>query len=372
MTADDSQARPSTLVTARLPWLIGAGSLLVYLLTLNHWVSLHSLGTVARISGWLWRTELDKPLTTALLYPFRFLPEPSIPLALNLFTAACAALTLVLLARSVSLLPHDLSPSEPFPKLQSPTMLSTPTAWIPPLLATLLCGLQLSFWEHATSASGEMIDLLVFAYVIRCLLEFRIDQNQSWLSRAACIYGAGMANNWAMIGFFPIFVAAILRAKGYGPFRERSFLLRMTGWGLAGLSLYLLLPTVASFSAHGQVDFWTALKAHLKSQMEILGYFRRSAFRALAVASVLPILVLSIRWKSHTLQCGDDTRLGVFLTRAMVHLVHALVLVSSLWLALDPAFSPRHLGLGTPNPAYYYVRSVALGEGEEYILLFWS
>src|SRR5437867_2281499 len=254
MTDDGSQVRSSPFVTVRLPWLIGAGGLLVYLLTLNHWVSLHSLGTVARISGWLWRPELDKPLTIALLFPFRFLPQASIPLALNLFTALCAALTLVLLARSVSLLPHDLAPNQPFQKIQAPAILSIPTAWMPPLLAALLCGLQVSFWEHATSASGEMIDLLVFAYVIRCLLEFRIDQKQSWLSRAAWIYGAGMANNWAMIGFFPIFVSAILRAKGYGPFRERKFLLRMIAWGLAGLSLYLLLPTVASLSSHGQVD----------------------------------------------------------------------------------------------------------------------
>ncbi len=370
MTADGSQVRSSTFVTIRLPWVIGVGGLLVYLLTLNHWVSFHSLGTTARISGWLWRPELENPLTAALLYPFHFLPETAIPLALNLFTAVCAALTLVLLARSVSLLPHDLAPNQPFQKVQTPTILSTPTAWIPPLLAALLCGLQLSFWEHATSASGEMIDLLVFAYVIRCLLEFRVDQKQSWLSRAACIYGAGMANNWAMIGFFPIFVAAILRAKGYGPFRERPFLMRMIAWGLAGLSLYLLLPTVASLFSHGQVDFWTALKAHLKSQKEILGYFRRPAFRALAVASVLPVLVLSIRWKSHSLQFADDTPLGVFLTKAMVHLVHGLVLVSSLWIALDPTFSPRNLGLGTALLTYYYLSALAFGYCTGYFLLF--
>src|SRR2546428_6319999 len=280
MIIEGTEAGANRFITARLPWLIGAGGLLVYLTTLNHWVSLHSLGTVARTSGWLWRPLLYQPLTAALLYPFRFLPEAWIPLALNLFMAICAALVLLLLARSVALLPHDLTRNEPFPKDQPPAILSIRTSWVPPLLAAMLCGLQLSFWEHATSASGEMIDLLVFAYVIRCLLEFRLDQSQAWLSRAACVYGAGMANNWAMIGFFPVFVAAILRSKGYGPFRERPFLTRMIAWGLAGLGLYLLLPTTASLSSHGQVDFWTALKAHLKSQKEILGYFHRPAFRA--------------------------------------------------------------------------------------------
>jgi len=69
MTVDGSQVRSSTFVTVRLPWLVGAGGLLVYFLTLNHWVSLHSLGTVARTSGWLWRPELDNPSTLRSFIP---------------------------------------------------------------------------------------------------------------------------------------------------------------------------------------------------------------------------------------------------------------------------------------------------------------
>jgi len=48
-----------------------------------------------------------------------------------------------------------------------------------------------------------MLDLLLFAYVIRNLLEFRLDGRESWLLKASLVYGAGMTNNWAMIGFFP-------------------------------------------------------------------------------------------------------------------------------------------------------------------------
>src|ERR1700693_1722693 len=103
-------------VTTILPCLVGAGGLVVYLLTLDHWVSLLSLGSVARVSGWLWRPATGEPLTFALLAPFRCLPEAWIPLALNLFTAACAATVLGLLARSVSLLRYDLSPDQPFLK----------------------------------------------------------------------------------------------------------------------------------------------------------------------------------------------------------------------------------------------------------------
>src|SRR5438477_6655848 len=179
MKVEAAEIPAATQVRRSLPWLIGAGGLFLFLMTLSHWISYKSLGTVARVSGWTWRPELNHPLTFALLLPFRLLPEAWIPLALNLFTALCAALVLVLLARSVALLPHDLAPDKPLRKASAPNLLATRGAWVPPVLAAIVCALGLSFWEHATSATGEMLDLLVFACVIRCLLEFRLHQNQN-------------------------------------------------------------------------------------------------------------------------------------------------------------------------------------------------
>src|SRR5258708_15613665 len=99
---------PKIRFTTRvMPWLAGAGALVVYLFTLNHWVSSGNLLQVAKASGWVWQAELVEPLSWLLTYPFRWLPLPAIPLALNLFAALCAFLTLALLARSVALLPHD-------------------------------------------------------------------------------------------------------------------------------------------------------------------------------------------------------------------------------------------------------------------------
>ena len=37
-----------------LPWLLGAAMLVVYLCTLNPWVTLLNLGEVANVSGWTW------------------------------------------------------------------------------------------------------------------------------------------------------------------------------------------------------------------------------------------------------------------------------------------------------------------------------
>jgi hypothetical protein len=33
--------------------------------------------------------------------------------------------------------------------------LTTRSAWLPPVLAVLVCGLQFTFWEHATNFTGE-------------------------------------------------------------------------------------------------------------------------------------------------------------------------------------------------------------------------
>lgn len=361
---------PEKFVPIVLPWVVGGAGLLIYLITLDKWVSLYSIGTVARVSGWDWRPELSQPLTFLLLYPSRWLPDSWIPLALNCFAAFCGGLVLVLLARSVALLRHDLTPDDPLFKSKPVSVLSTPTAWIPPVLAGIVCGLQLSFWEHATSFSGEMVDLLVFAYVIRCLLEFRVSQNESWLSWCALVYAAGMANNWALIGYLPIFLAALLWITSFGIIYNKRLVLRMALYGSAGLSLYLLLPALRHFSSPAEFDFWAALKANLRHQKEGLSLLLRPAFRVLALTSLLPMLVLSIRWKSHTVQSGDDSRLGVFLTKATGHLVHGLFFVISLWIALDPTFSPRNLNLGMPMLTYYYLSSLVAGYCAGYFLLF--
>src|SRR5437879_1448209 len=144
------------------------------------------------------------------------------------------------------------------------------------VLAVIICGLQLTFWEHATSASPAMLNLLVFAYVIRCVLEFRIDQRESWLTRAAFVYGLGITNNWAMIGFFPILLAALIWIRGLNFFNLR-FLGRMFLCGLAGLLLYLLLPLAQSHSEIAPVPFWQALKANLGSQAGVLATLFRGS-----------------------------------------------------------------------------------------------
>ena len=90
-----------------LPWLLAAAVFGIYALTLNHWVSLFNYLAVAKLAGWTWQPEIYNPLFFTVTAPLRWLPAAQIPIALNLFSALCAAVTLGLLARSVAILPQD-------------------------------------------------------------------------------------------------------------------------------------------------------------------------------------------------------------------------------------------------------------------------
>jgi tetratricopeptide (TPR) repeat protein len=412
MPPTEQNQPPNTRERFPLPCVIGAIGFLIYCLTLSYWASLSSIAAIARVSGWTWQPELSQPLTCALLYPFRLLPQTWLPFALNLFTAICAALVLALLARSVILLGQVARVGQAQLALLTAPINSKMLCWLPPLLAAAICALQLSFWEHATAFSGEMLDLLIFAYVIRCLLEFRNDERDSWLFRSAFLYSAGMANNWAMLGYFPLYVLAVLLVKRlgfkrltkpppprkprqppqwlrnllakigirhspmpkpvYAPFRpvvlDTTFFLRMALWGLAGLSFYFLLPIVQSLSSHSSISFWEALRANLTFQKNHLNALRSPSFRLLAIASLLPILVLAIGWKTQPANSGYETRRAIFLNRLASYPLHTIVLFLTLWLSFDPSFSPRHLALGIPMLSYYYLSALVAGYCVGYLL----
>ncbi len=371
VTTQEQAAPENNFISSKLPWLIAGGAFLVYLVTLNHWVSLSNMPTVARASGWVWQPQLYGPLFWLATFPFRWLPTSTIPVALNLFAAICATLTLALLARSVRLLPHDRT-HEQRQREKSPfSILSVPAAWLPPIFAVVVCGLQLSFWEHATVASGEMLDLLLFAYVIRCLLEFRVDARDSWLTRSALVYGLAMTNNWAMIGFFPAYMMALIWIKGLEFFNLR-FLGQMCLWGLAGLLLYLLLPITQSTGDVAPFPFWSALKTNLLGQKATLGmgysYARQNFGNTLllVIPSLVPVFLIGIRWPSYF---GDTSRIGIALATYMFHFVHALLLLACVWVAMDPPISARNQGFGIPFLSFYYLGALSVGYFAGYFLL---
>ncbi|MFO1501450.1 MAG: tetratricopeptide repeat protein, partial [Verrucomicrobiota bacterium] len=244
-------------------------------------------------------------------------------------------------------------------------------AWVPPVLAALVCGLELTFWEHATAATNEALDLLVFAYVIRCLLEYRIDQRESWLTRMSFVYGLGVTNSFAMIGFFPCVLVAVLWIRGLR-FFEFGFMARMFLSGLLGLSLYLVLPLVWVMSDNPTVSFWQTLRSNLVTQKMALWDMPglRSRALILCVTSLVPAAIIGIRWPS---TFGDTSVAGAFLANIMFRVVHVVFLVACLAITLDLQFSPRSIGARLPYAppflSFYYLAALSVGYFSGYLLL---
>src|ERR1017187_1688441 len=311
MTLKKESARESNFVSAILPWLVAAFGLIIYLVTLNHWLSLGNFVPAARSMAMLdslefyaqqnWEHSLFSPLYFLVTYPFRWLPAHWVPMGLNVLSAVCASLTLALLARSTALLPHDRTHDQRIREEGEFSMLSLRGSWIPPVLAAAVLGLQLSIWEGATAGSKDMLDLLLFAYVIRCVLEYRVSERDSWLFRAALVYGMGMTGNWVMLGLLPAFVLSLVWIRGASFFRLR-FLQWMVLCGFAGLLLYLVLPAVYVNSDFVEGTFWQALKTNLSGQAKILKLIIHqpgSFLLLLAITSVLPVLLIGIKWASY-------------------------------------------------------------------------
>src|SRR5215469_6989811 len=102
MTTRTDAGAPKSFVNARLPWIVAALAAVVYLLTLNHWISFKDLGieAYARATQQTWYAETFTPVFNLVTSPFRWLPEAWVPVALNVFSVISAVIVLALLARS--------------------------------------------------------------------------------------------------------------------------------------------------------------------------------------------------------------------------------------------------------------------------------
>jgi tetratricopeptide (TPR) repeat protein len=407
------------------PGLVALVALVLYGVTVNHWVSFGSLPFASQLMGWdwhpgplPWRPDPQyHPLNLILTFPLRLLPMGWRPLALNVFSAVCAALTLGILARSVTLLSHDRTKEERkrvflqlFAYINSLiahdrnneqrleeggkfAQLSVRAAFLPAVLAVLLLATQLTFWQNAVSGTGEMIDLLVLAFLILCLLEFRVSQRDRQLYVFAFVYGLGVANNWALIGFFPCFFGALIWVKRAGFFHpvaedenarspnmsegaiarlwikehigafNLKFVLGMTGWGVLGLLLYGLVPLLGA--ARNDGSFWELLRQRLSEQHLYLFRFSRYYALIAGVPTLIPLLCAAINWPSLDLEFRVDTEA---VTRVLFRVVYLVFLAAGVLMFFDVKLSPspRNMGLGVITGApdllsFYYLAALSVG-----------
>jgi len=377
------------------PWLVALAALGLYGLTLNHWVTFASLPFAAQITGWdwhpgplAWRPNPQYPLFLVLTYPLRWLPLTWRPLGLNVFAAVCAATVLAALARSVRLVCQVASNAErPWENREQP-LLSDGVPFIPALFAVLLLAAQRTFWENAVSGTGEMIDLAVFALLVLFLLEFRASRQENWLNLLALVYGLGLANNWALIGYFPCFLLAAIwmiwrdrvvpchaeaeAGGGEGEMiwqwirrlvsRNGRFAGRILGFASMGLLLYGLIPLFGA--AHGDGGFWELLRAKLGEQHFFLTRIPRYFALIASMMTLVPLLFAAINLPGGE---GDTTR-GAGFTRLLVRGVNLLCLAVGILMFLDIKWSPNPRGMGfgvVPGTAgfltFYYLAALSVG-----------
>ena len=369
---DNSNPLKSFAAT-RLPWAVALSSLVLYLTTLHSWISFASLPAVSDVGGWNDLSQSVAPLLYLLTVPLKLLPASMVPMAMNVLAAVFGALTLAMLARSVVLLPHDRTKEQRQREQSDHSLLSLRSNWMPALFAAMVCGLQLSFWQHATAGTGEMLNVLLFAFVIRCLLEYRIGHKTRWLTRAVLVYAMGITNNWGMVGFLPLFCVALLWTARMQLFRE-GVPLKLALNALVGLSLYLLLPVVAVLSGSGE-NFLDVLMANLGLQKSFLGslFSQRLMVLVMASTAILPLLLVSIRWPANF---GDTNAAASAITTALLRLVHFLFLAVCIYVAFDHVVSPRKLvnlpqvtGIGAPFLTFYYLGALSIGYFLGYLLL---
>ena len=374
MTAEDKIGPPPARPIVLSPWLAVIGGLLLYGLTLNHWVTFKSLPLVSQVTGWdwhplplPWRLQRVAPLFLVLTAPVRLLPTAWQPAALNGFAAICAALTLGLLAASVRLLPHDRTREQRVREIGEYGLLSIRAAFLPALFAVLMLAGQQNFWQSAISFTGEMLNLLVFAFVIYCLLCFRVSQNDRWLLVSSFVYGLGITNDWAFIGFFPLYLAALVWTRGLMGFFNWRFLGRMFACGLAGVLLYLLAPLREAASS-GTAGFFFLLHQELGAQSYSLRMVPRWVVLVAAVPTILPLIFAAIRWPSFE---GDLSATGGLLTRFMFQVLHVAFLLLALVTFFDFKFSPSARMREQPVDflTFYYLAALCVGYFTGYILL---
>jgi tetratricopeptide (TPR) repeat protein len=343
----------------RLPRYVALAAALVYGLTLSWGTTVNSLPLAAKVAGWDWVPTAAEPLTWLLTLPLRCLPAGWIPASLNLFFAICGALTLGLLARSIELLPWDCPPDEN-------------KEWIKPLPVLLACavgGLQFNFWQEATAGAGVMLNQLLLAAAIWCLLEYRAGKESRWLNAAALIWGLGMAQNWVMLLNLPLFVAALIWLRRRRFFKW-TFLLRMALLGLAGFSIYALLPLVNGMNPHSPWSFGEAWLATLKITKNTFGtlYHQFWAWRRLMTFVVVlyflvPTLPCLVRLQDRGGKNKSKVeRLQMWIYRA----ARAGLLLACLWLAFDPSVGPqqillRQFGIALPLLSFDYLNALGIG-----------
>src|SRR5262249_9741942 len=153
-------------------------------------------------------------------------------------------------------------------------------------------------------------------------------------------------------------------------FFDPGFLVQMAVLGLIGLLLYLLLPALWVMRHEGDYSLFQILRSNWADQKRFLMAPQlRSRVLLLSLTSVLPVILMGIRWQSGS---GETSAAGANLASGAFRVIHLFILGACLFVAFDPKYSPRELGMGLPFLTFYYLGALAVGYYSGYALLVFS
>jgi len=343
----------------RFPVQVTLVALFVYALSISHNVTLTSLTLTAKVAGWDWQPMNSQPLLWLLTLPLRLLPAGGAALGLNLFSALCGALTLGILARSLELADWD----------RPLGMLGRWRSKLPIVLGCVACGLEFNFWQEATAATGEMLQNLLLAAAILSLLQFRVTREFRWLQAATFIWGLGLVENWMMLVTLPLFLGALLWL-GKQPLLTKNLLLRLALAGLAGFSIFIVLPLWNGLAPHSPWSFGEAWLNSLRNYKHLIGNLYSIFWRGYRMASLaailfylVPILPAILRTRdSGTLDKSGADQFQVWIYRSL----RFAILLACLWVAFDPIVGARQIvlkqmGLSLPFLSLDYLLGLGVG-----------
>src|ERR1019366_4471671 len=167
--------------------------------------------------------------------------------------------------------------------------------------------------------AGVMLNQLLLAAAIWCLLEYRAGKESRWLNAAALIWGLGMAQNWVML------------VNGMNPHSPWSF-------GEAWLATLKITKNTFGALYH---QFWAW---HRLMTLVVVLYF------------LVPILPCLVRLQDRGGKNKSKVeRLQMWIYRA----ARAGLLLACLWLAFDPSVGPqqillRQFGIALPLLSFDY------------------
>ena len=190
-----------------------------------------------------------------------------------------------------------------------------------------------------------------------------------WLYAAALIWGLGMAENWVMLLTLPLFIGGVIWLRQLRFFRM-DFLLPMIGLGLAGFSVYAILPLVNSLSPGSAWDFSAAWMASFKETkyllLELRGEFwqtHRFVTLSVLLYYLVPVMACVVRLRDegiHNRSGSDQVQIWIF--RAL----RVVLLLFCIWLAFDPVVGLRQIladqaGVSLPLLSFDYLNALGVG-----------